>query len=134
MFGIKRNATDALFSDLVRMQAKWICEYCKRNFENQKEIFDCSHYITRGNRRVRWDFENASALCRGCHHFMGMHPYEHTKFMEKKLGVKALEALIIRSMRKLSDDKIDEKFVRMSFKIELKRMKAEEKKKILGSR
>lgn len=131
---IKRNLTDRLFSKIVREKANWNCERCLRNFENQKSIFDASHYITRGNKRVRWDFQNVLALCRGCHQYFSKNPYDHTKFMEKKLGAAGLGNLIFRSHRNLIDSKIDEKFFCQGFKIELKRILESKKSDIIGAR
>jgi hypothetical protein len=35
---------------------------------------------------VRYDLDNASALCRHCHQFLGENPMEHKQFIENKLG------------------------------------------------
>lgn len=132
--GIKRNTTDKLFSDIVRLKAQYICERCLRDFKDQKWVFDVAHFITRGNKRTRWDAENVAALCRGCHDYFGKNPYQHNEFMKNKLGEGKLLALIVRSQRQLNDLKIDEKLVRQGLKMEWKRMQAEEKKNILGAR
>ena len=123
MFGIKRTTTDDLFSDIVRIRANWICERCHRDFKNEKEIFDCSHFVTRGNKRLRWDFENASAICRGCHKYFEKNHDDHVEFMIKKLGQEKYDALRLRKFRQWHDQKIDEKELRMGFKIELKKLK-----------
>jgi hypothetical protein len=132
--GIKRNTTDALFSDIVRIKANWTCERCFRNFENKKEIFDTSHFITRGNKRVRWNFDNVSALCRGCHDFFGKNPDEHSAFMMKKLGEKGYLQLQLSKTRQVSDQAIDEKMLRMGFRLILKTLKDKSKSQIFGAR
>lgn len=131
--GIKRSLTDKLFSEIVRRRANWSCEYCLKDFSLRRGILDCSHYITRGNKRTRWDFKNCSSICRGCHDYFGKNPYDHTEFMKKKLGENGLLNLIVRSNRQLNDFKIDEKLIRQGLKIELKRMDAAEKSQILGA-
>jgi 5-methylcytosine-specific restriction endonuclease McrA len=130
--GIKRNTTDSLFSDIVRIRAKWQCERCLRDFSNQRHIFDVAHFITRGNKRLRWDFENSAALCRGCHQYFDMNHDDHVDFMIKKLGPKKYQALRLRKERKLNDFAVDEKLIRQGLKIELARLKQSEN--ILGSR
>ena len=125
MFGIKRNTTDALFSELVRRKANWTCERCGGNFENQKEIFDCSHFYSRKNRAVRFDFENASGLCRACHFYFGEHPGEHAEFFLKRLGREKYDLLSIRAH---IPTKIDEKAIRMGLRLMLKSLDS----KILG--
>lgn len=132
--GIKRNTTDKLFSDIMRTRANFICERCHRDFSQRKEICDVSHFITRGNKRTRWDAENVCVFCRGCHELMGKNPGIYTTFMQYKLGLENYYKLMIRSERKLSDQKIDEKAIRMGLKLEWKRICERKKKEIIGAR
>lgn len=121
-FGIKKNATDNLFSKLVRMKAKWICERCFKNCEGEKAYYDCSHFYSRKNRSVRFDFENAAALCRGCHFYFGEHPHEHSVFFWKRLGEEKFNALRVRAHTPVKN--LDEKMLRIGFKMELKRLES----------
>lgn len=130
-FGIKRNLTDALFSDVVRELANWVCQRCGGNFEERKDIFDNSHFYSRRNRSVRFDFENTSAICRGCHIYFGEHPAEHTEFFKKKLGEKGFDAL---SRRAHTPQKVDERALRIGFKLMLKSILEKKKSQILGAR
>ena len=130
-FGIKRNLTDALFSDIVRKLANWTCEWCKRSFEERRDIFDNSHFYSRRNKSVRFDFENTAALCRGCHIYFGEHPAEHAEFFKKKLGEEKFEALRVRAH---TPEKVDEKTLRIGFKLMLKHIEQAKKKGILGAR
>lgn len=133
--GIKRNLTDKLFSDIVRERANYICGRCQKDFSERKDIFDTSHFYTRGNKRVRWNFDNASALCRGCHQYFGKNPREHTEFMEKKLGRERFDLLSMQARtRGWNDSAVDEKLIRQGLKIEWVRMQKEKKPQILGSR
>lgn len=131
---IKRNATDAYFSDIVRIKAKWICERCYRDFSNNKNLFDCAHYISRGNHRTRWNFDNVLALCRGCHDYFGKNPDDHTQFMMKKLGEKRFAQLQINKTRQWHDSKVDEKIIRMGLRLELKAIRAQETGKVMRAR
>lgn len=127
-FGIKRNKTDALFSDLVRWRAKWKCELCFKEPDRQR--LHCSHFIGRGNKAVRWDLENAAALCVYCHKKMTEDPAAHFFFFERRLGKEKLEALIFRSHLTYKGMNGDEKLLRIGLKEELKKLK----KDTLGAR
>ncbi len=132
--GIKRNATDAYFSNIVRAKANWCCERCFRDFHNNKQGLHCSHFATRGNKRVRWDFNNALSLCARCHDYFGKNPYEHTEFMKKKLGDKKFTQLLLSKTRKVSDQKIDEKLVRLGLRLEWEKMQSKSNENIFGYR
>lgn len=132
--GIKRNATDKYFSDIVRARSNYTCERCLRSFELQKEILDCSHFYSRKNRRVRWNFDNASSLCRGCHFFFGENPREHTEFMLEKLGQERFDLLTLATQRPLNSQKIDEKMIRLGLKKEWQEMQKKIKSQIFGAR
>lgn len=122
--GIKRNLTDALFSDIVRERADWSCENCRRTFVKKESLggsgLECSHFWSRRNKSVRWDFENAASFCSGCHRKFGENPAEHSAFFLKRLGQNKYDALGIRAR---TPAKIDEKSLRFAFKSELKELK-----------
>lgn len=95
---IKIDPLDRLFSEFIRKRAVLTaggCEYCGKKLPWKR--LDCSHFIGRRKRSTRWDPDNACGLCRTCHFYLGEHPYEHTKFFEKRLGSERLEQLIIKS-------------------------------------
>jgi hypothetical protein len=56
----------------------------------------CSHFHGRGNWAVRFDPDNAVALCYGCHRIMGANPEEHREFIKSRLGAKKFNALRLR--------------------------------------
>lgn len=118
--GIKRNATDALFSDLVRTLAGWKCERCFKSYENRRQGLHCSHFYGRRGKSTRWDVENAAALCFSCHNHMGENPAEHVKFFEKRLGLEKFEKLTLRANTPAI--KVDEKMVRVYLKNELSKL------------
>lgn len=108
--GIKRNTTDALFSDLVRSLSTWKCERCFRDFSTRKQQLHCSHFYGRRGRSTRWDLDNAAAICSGCHNYFGEHPNEHREFFLKRLGETRFEMLVRRAN---TPAKVDEKLVRI---------------------
>ena len=128
MFKIKRNTTDALFSDLVRDKADWKCERCHRHYVRKESLggsgLECSHYWGRKNKSVRWDFENAASLCNYCHRYFTENPAEHTLFFLKRLGQYRYDQLTVRAH---TTTKTDEGLIRMGLKLEMKAMKEKRK-------
>jgi len=141
-FKSKSNVTDVLFSDLVRDKCQWQCARCGREHERKQNTMDTSHYWGRGNRGVRFDFENADGLCRyPCHQgkdstnprnfgweyqkqIKGYNGAEadgaYTAYKKKQLGEDRFNALMLRAHK---PTKVDEKSLRMAFKMELAKIK-----------
>ena len=97
--GIKRTAADIEFSKAVRAASE-NCERCG------KPADDCSHYVGRRNASTRYCVMNCTALCRGCHNYLGERPDEHHAFMVKKLGEAGYDILLekARGIQKISKD------------------------------
>lgn len=150
MFGIKINTTDKLFSEIVREIGEWCCVRCGRKHEKSNNTCDTSHYWSRSMKSVRWDFSNADILCKlPCH--SGRHQsslgweYQkqiggqngnkedgsYTRFKKKQLGEKEFNLLLVRAY---TPSRVDEKALRMGFKLMLKRIREDKAKGILGSR
>lgn len=96
---VKIDELDKLVSEYIRrraIQRTGGCERCLTpKFDIQKENggilpawkqLQCSHFIGRSNRAVRYDSENLLGLCMGCHLYLTAHPLEHVEFFEKRLG------------------------------------------------
>ena len=90
---IKIDKLDVLFSKLIRLLAGGKCEYCEKSFKR----LECSHFHGRRKRSVRYDTDNACALCFSCHTYLGSNPYVHTEWFKKRLGWEKFEALNIRA-------------------------------------
>ena len=84
--GIKITPADSWFSKCVRSRAGWRCEHCGKQYTQSDTGLHCSHFHGRGNWSLRFHPENASALCYGCHTFMGANPHEHQRFFKERLG------------------------------------------------
>jgi hypothetical protein len=124
---IKRNvysvksdiqALDELFSEFIRKRAirrSGGCEYCgSQVIDRQKENGDtlpawrqlqCSHFIGRGNHKVRWDEMNAFGSCGGCHLKMEHDPVSHVEFFKKTYGETEYELLTARAQMRGKVDK-----------------------------
>lgn len=94
MSGIKVTAADKWFSLCVRERVGYVCERCGTFAppERHKRL-DCSHFHGRGKWSVRFDAENATALCMGCHLHVTANPIEHMAWMQERLGPYGFAAL-----------------------------------------
>jgi len=91
--GIKRDAADAAFSDVVRCKANWSCEHCSRQFNGRSAGLHCAHIYGRANKRVRWSLDNAVSLCAYCHRYFTENPLEFHSWLESYLGHGHIEML-----------------------------------------
>lgn len=84
---MKRDALDAVFSDLVRERAAWTCEKCGRYApEGMRQGMHCSHNYGRRLRSVRWWPLNGTCLCYPCHTWYESYPPDSQDWLRHKLG------------------------------------------------
>jgi len=94
MGAIKRTPADKAFSDCIRSAAEWTCERCETYYpEGRRMGLHCSHYHGRGKWGVRFNVNNAEALCYGCHQYLGAHPNLHTDHKLESIGQGAIDIL-----------------------------------------
>ena len=120
--GIKRTTGDKYFSDYIREKANWTCERCGKVFDGPHAAIQNSHYFTRGNPRVRFDPDNCSCLCVGCHDWFTKNPHDHSEFMRRKLGEVRYDALVLRSNMRRTE-KLDHKLEAIKWRLALKEMR-----------
>ena len=127
---MKLKPLDILFSQYIRMRAMARvggCERCltlkcdiqKDNgdiFPDYKQL-QCSHFIGRRRRSVRWDEDNAVGLCSGCHMHLSSHPLEHTQWFIEHLGEQQVDLLLARNRSRV---KPDEKLLEIYFREKIK--------------
>jgi hypothetical protein len=95
---IKHSLEDKLFSEYIRKKSGGVCEHCQKLFGYKR--LQASHYFGRRNKALRWDERNVSALCFTCHMvIMTENPFQHTKWMKKKLGTAGFNNLVRASNR-----------------------------------
>ena len=101
---IKIDPLDTLFGHFVKLR-DGKCQYCGRTGR-----LETSHFHGRRKRSVRFDPDNACALCFSCHQHLGENPYVHTEFFKKRLGSERFEQLNIRAetITKIDRDKMKE--------------------------
>jgi len=117
VFRLKISTADKYFSLKIRNRADWKCERCFTQYEPPTAGLHCSHFWGRGMKSVRFDEDNAAALCFRCHQHMTAFPLEHVEFFKKRLGEKRFDALRLRAH---TPQKVDEKMIAMGLKMELK--------------
>lgn len=97
---VKCDKFDIIFSKVIRERNDWNCENCGRNFRNDPLGLHCSHYVGRSNRATRWDCDNASAHCAGCHLSFSNHPGEHSRWFIRAYG-DGLEQIVTEKASKI---------------------------------
>lgn len=95
---IKRTPADDAFSKCIRESVAYMCERCGSVHTPSSQGLHASHYHTRGNWSVRFDPDNVSAHCYGCHQHLGSHPAEFKVWMRNKLGEARFDWLELRSV------------------------------------
>ena len=125
---MKRDATDALFSELVRERADWTCEACGKVYpEGQRQGLHCSHFYGRRHRATRWSEINAASHCFGCHQKLGGNPVVFARWISKHLaelyGANVPAALEEKHNSIAKITKKDKKEMNVHFRAELKRLK-----------
>ena len=83
---MKRDKTDALFSRYIKLLSVGYCKRCEKYLGVNSRGLHCAHFHSRGKKSVRWDRDNATALCYGCHRYLDQRPLEKAEFFKKILG------------------------------------------------
>lgn len=121
VFGIKRDATDKAFSDLVRHRDDWTCKRCATQIHPPTSRMQCAHIFSRGKMSTRWDLENAFCLCVGCHILLDQNSDEKYELYIKIYGQEQFDRVQLRSkipQRILPHEKT---LIRLGLKEELKK-------------
>lgn len=94
---ITRSPADKLFSEYIRTRDAWTCQRCFMQHPMKSQGLHCAHYWSRSMKSVRFDPENADALCYGCHAYFHKDPKAHDVFKLKQLGQQRMDALQVRA-------------------------------------
>ena len=121
---MKLTPLDSLFAKYIKLKSgaeyqeydgrKYLfgnCEYC-----GQWAILQCSHLHGRARRTTRYDEDNVSSICGGCHKYLDDHPPAHVDWFKKRLGSDKFEQLSIRSEKTIKELSIDYDALEQEFK------------------
>jgi len=122
---VKRDALDAVVSDLVRERDDWTCQYSGRQFLDRKgRDVHCSHFFSRVYNSVRWFPDNLLCLSASAHDFVGKNPDAHVALMRRVLGDARYEWLRERKNRIYRYRGPDKTAMRKHYSNELERLRA----------
>ena len=107
---IHLDKLDILFSKYIRLRDK-VCQRCGGKAQHS------AHFHGRSRRSVRWDEDNACALCFGCHIYLDSHPLEKVEFFKTRLGERGFDMLNSR-MRRM--EKVDKKLLELYYQNKIK--------------
>ena len=98
-----RNAADAAFSDYIRARAGYRCERCGKQYKAKSNGLQCSHHFSRRHYNIRFDPDNAAALCHHCHNYWYSKDVpEAARWLEDKIGQARVNRLIALKNQKQS--------------------------------
>lgn len=115
---IRIDPLDRLFSLFVRSRSGWKCERCFKHYPPLASRLQTSHFHGRRKQSVRFDPENAAALCFFCHQDFTANPAAHMAWFEKRLGKQRFAALMIRAN---TPQKPDRELIKIWLKAQLKK-------------
>jgi hypothetical protein len=121
MSGIKREACDKWFSDVVRRKANSTCEHC--GIQGRME---CAHIYGRANKAVRWSMDNAVSLCHYCHRTFTGNPVDFHLWLLDYLGQGHMDILIEKKNMILKTNKILRKEISDHYRGEFRKMEEDQ--------
>ncbi|OOR87229.1 HNH endonuclease [Moraxella caviae] len=93
--GFTISPADAAFSAYIRKRANYCCERCGKQYEPNSNSLQCSHHFSRRYHNIRYDPDNALALCYHCHVFWYQKDVpEAARWLEDKIGKDKIDRLI----------------------------------------
>lgn len=93
MSGIKIKPADRWFSKCIRERSNWTCDVCHKQYEENSMGLHCSHYFSRRHRAVRYDPDNVTSMCYGCHNRLGGDPDDFRRWMVERVGEGLIDIL-----------------------------------------
>lgn len=87
----KRKTAEDLFSAAIKVRDNFTCRKCGQSHG----VMDTAHFITRGNKKVQFEFINGFTLCRyKCHVWAHRERIEFEAWVKDQLGEKKFYALV----------------------------------------
>jgi hypothetical protein len=88
-----KGRCDILFSKIVRHKANGQCENPACPYRDKGYRLECAHIFGRSYSATRIDFDNALALCAGCHRMFHSRPIDFAELVKHHLGLIRYEQL-----------------------------------------
>lgn len=103
---MKLDKADVMFSKYIREYYNWTCQRCWTRYERGSQGLHNSHYFGRSRESTRFDPENCTALCWGCHqYFDGTNPEAYREFKINQIGEERFKKLRIRAETLVKKDR-----------------------------
>jgi len=83
---MKRDKLDAVFSNLVRERANYICQECGMGYRQKTQGLHCSHLWSRARASCRYTPDAAVAHCYSCHQRLSGNPVKFAERIREYLG------------------------------------------------
>lgn len=95
----KYKGLDDLFSEFIRRRALKRVGGCERCLAPKSDyrLLDNSHFKGRRMIATRFDEDNCSGLCGGCHRWLDSQPDEYCDWQRDHIGNQRYHELLIRS-------------------------------------
>lgn len=125
---LRRTKADKLFSDFIRLRDGYKCQRCHIQIQPPTKDIQCAHFHSRSKKSVRFEPNNALALCIKCHMYfdgnsswrIDSHKKEFEEFMLKRLGNEAYDLLSFIANR---PQKVDEEYICLWLVQEIEKLK-----------
>lgn len=89
------SPADKAFSDYIRKRDNYTCQKCGKSYEPKSNGLQCSHHFSRRYYNIRFDPDNAIALCHHCHNYWYQKDVpEAARWLEAKIGKDKIDRLI----------------------------------------
>lgn len=121
----KIDKRDTVFSLLIRCRANYTCERCEKYCGENGDggALQCSHIFSRRHVGLRWNPDNAKAMCFTCHKWWHENPTESGVWIRRFLGEGFIDLLTERKNQITKYTKADREDIYNHLKSEYKRIK-----------
>ncbi|MBK7979311.1 MAG: hypothetical protein IPK06_04765 [Ignavibacteriae bacterium] len=108
----KRKTAEDLFSSAIKIRDNFTCRKCGTS----GVVMETAHFITRGNKKVQFEFNNGFTLCKyNCHIWAHKKRIEFEEWVKLQLGDKKFYSLVqlANSIWKETAEFYDEKIIEL---------------------
>lgn len=93
--GFTLSPADKAFADFIKARDGYQCQKCGKQYAKGDKGLQCSHHFSRRYYNIRFDPDNALALCHHCHNYWYQKDIpESARWLEEKLGKDKIDRLI----------------------------------------